>query len=54
MLPRTVAYYDGALARIDNRWMGTGEAVRGFQNASHPYSRDLDLFGWVRYSNCSV
>ena len=30
---------------IDNRWMGTGESGESFQNASHPYSRDLDLFG---------
>ena len=42
---RTVAYYERALARIDNRWMGTGETGERFQNASHPYSRDLDLFG---------
>jgi hypothetical protein len=42
---RTVAYYERALARIDNRWMGTGETGERFQSASHPYSRDLDLFG---------
>jgi hypothetical protein len=42
---RAVAYYERALARIDNRWMGTGETGERFQNASHPYSRDLDLFG---------
>jgi hypothetical protein len=42
---RTVAYYERALARIDNRWMGTGETGERFQNVSHPYSRDLDLFG---------
>ena len=42
---RTVAYYERALARIDHRWMGTGETGERFQNASHPYSRDLDLFG---------
>jgi hypothetical protein len=42
---RAVAYYERALARIENRWMGTGEAGERFQNASHPYSRDLDLFG---------
>jgi len=41
----TLAYYERALARIDNRWMGTGEAGERFQDASHPYSRDLDLFG---------
>ncbi len=42
---RTVAYYEQSLARIENRWMGTGETGEGFQSASHPYSRDLDLFG---------
>jgi hypothetical protein len=42
---RAVAYYERALARLENRWMGTGETGERFQNASHPYSRDLDLFG---------
>jgi len=42
---RALAYYERALARIEGRWMGTGEAGERFQNASHPYSRDLDLFG---------
>ena len=42
---RTVAYFERALARIENRWMGTGEAGERFQNASHAYARDLDLFG---------
>ena len=42
---RTVDYYERALARIDNRWMGAGETGERFQSASHPYSRDLDLFG---------
>jgi hypothetical protein len=42
---RTVAYYQRALARIDNAWMGTGETGERFLSESHPYSRDLDLFG---------
>jgi len=42
---RTVAYYQRALARMDNCWMGTGQAGEGFRSESHPYSRDLDLFG---------
>jgi len=42
---RAVAYYERALARIENRWMGSGETGERFDNASHPYSRDLDLFG---------
>jgi hypothetical protein len=42
---RTVAYYQRALARIDNTWMGSGETGERFLTESHPYSRDLDLFG---------
>jgi hypothetical protein len=42
---RTVDYYERGLARIDNRWMGTGESGERFHDATHPYSRDLDLFG---------
>jgi len=42
---RTVAYYERALARIENRWAGTGETGERFESATHPYSRDLDLFG---------
>ena len=42
---RAVAHYERALARIENRWAGTGETGERFHNASHPYSRDLDLFG---------
>ncbi len=42
---RTVAYYERALARLDHRWMGSGETGERFQNDTHPYSRDLDLFG---------
>ena len=42
---RIVAYYERALARVDNRWIGTGETGERFQDASHPYSRDLDVFG---------
>ena len=42
---RTAAYYQQALARIDHRWMGTGETGERFHSATHPYSRDLDIFG---------
>ena len=42
---RTVAYYERALARLDNRWTGTGETGERFLDAAHPYSRDLDVFG---------
>jgi len=42
---RTVAYYQQALARVDNSWMGTGQTGERFLSASHHYSRDLDVFG---------
>jgi hypothetical protein len=40
-----LAYYERARARLEGRWMGGGETGERFQNPSHPYSRDFDLFG---------
>jgi len=42
---RAIDFYERGLARLDNRWMGTGETGERFLDPSHPYSRDLDLFG---------
>ena len=42
---RAMAFYERGLARLENRWMGTGETGEHFLDPSHPYSRDLDLFG---------
>ncbi len=42
---RKVSYYERALARINNCWIGSGETGERFRDESHPYSRDLDLFG---------
>jgi len=42
---RIIAFYERGLARLDNRWMGAGEPGDGFLEPSHPYARDLDLFG---------
>jgi MutS domain V len=42
---RAAAFYERGLARLDNRWMGTGETGERFLDPAHPYSRDLDLFG---------
>ncbi|MEJ2008016.1 MAG: DNA mismatch repair protein MutS [Acidobacteriota bacterium] len=42
---RAIAFYQRSLARLDNRWMGTGETGEHFLDPAHPYSRDLDLFG---------
>jgi hypothetical protein len=42
---RGVAFYESALARIEQRWAGTGEPGERFQDEAHPYAADLDLFG---------
>lgn len=42
---RAMAFYERGLARLDDRWAGTGESGERFLNALHPYARDLDLFG---------
>src|SRR5665213_3256750 len=42
----SVAFYERGLARIEDRWMGTGEPGLNFlDNPDHPYVQDLDLFG---------
>ena len=42
---RAAALYDGGLARLDDRWAGTGATGERFLDGSHPYAEDLDLFG---------
>ncbi len=42
---RATLYYKRGLARIHNEWAGTGETGDRFAAESHPYARDLDLFG---------
>ncbi len=42
---RAIAFYDGRIARIDDRWMGTGAEGERFQTPHHVYAADLDLFG---------
>ncbi len=42
---RSVAFYDRGLARLENRWAGSGEAGLDFLEEGHPYAADLDLFG---------
>jgi MutS domain V len=42
---RKIAFYERCLARIGNKWMGTGETGDRFSDPSHPYARDLDIFG---------
>jgi hypothetical protein len=42
---RGVAYYERALGRIEDRWIGTGSQGERFRDSKHVYSDDLDLFG---------
>jgi hypothetical protein len=42
---RLVAFYDRGLARLQDRWIGTGETGERFLDDSHLYAADLDLFG---------
>lgn len=42
---RAVAFFDRGLARIEDRWAGTGECGERFNDPHHVYAADLDLFG---------
>ena len=42
---RAAAFYERGLARLENRWQGTGSTGERFQDGAHLYSEDLDLFG---------
>jgi hypothetical protein len=42
---RAAGLYEQALARLDDRWAGTGATGERFLAGSHPYAEDLDLFG---------
>jgi hypothetical protein len=42
---RAIDFFERGLARIDDRWAGSGVSGERFLNPLHPYARDLDLFG---------
>lgn len=42
---RAIAFYERGLARLDDRWAGSGETGDRFRDPAHPYADDLDLFG---------
>lgn len=44
-LRATTRFYERGLARLENKWAGTGEAGLPYLDSIHPYARDLDLFG---------
>jgi MutS domain V/MutS domain III len=42
---RAAAFYERGLARVENRWAGSGETGERFDDPHHVYAADLDLFG---------
>ncbi|HEY7182496.1 MAG TPA: DNA mismatch repair protein MutS [Blastocatellia bacterium] len=44
-LERAVKFYERAIGRLEDDWIGGGEKGERFADKSHPYSEDLDLFG---------
>ena len=42
---RAVTFYERGLARLEDRWIGTGEPGDRFRDDEHLYANDLDLFG---------
>jgi hypothetical protein len=42
---RAEAFYRRGLARLEDRWQGTGETGDRFRDEAHLYANDLDLFG---------
>jgi len=42
---RAIEFYERGLARMEDRWPGTGETGERFLDPAHPYARDLDIFG---------
>jgi hypothetical protein len=42
---RAAAFYERGLARLEDRWQGSGERGERFRDPDHLYAEDLDLFG---------
>jgi hypothetical protein len=42
---RGIRFYERGLARLEDRWPGTGEPGERFRDDRHVYANDLDLFG---------
>jgi hypothetical protein len=42
---RSISFYERGIARIEERWKEAGETGTCFEDSSHPYAGDLDLFG---------
>jgi hypothetical protein len=42
---RALRFYEDGMARLNDAWRGRGETGERFLDPSHPYARDLDIFG---------
>ncbi len=42
---RLIRFYQQGIARLEDRWPGTGSSGERFLDPAHLYARDLDLFG---------
>ena len=42
---RTIAFYERGIARMEDRWAGSGETGERFRDEHHLYANDLDIFG---------
>jgi hypothetical protein len=42
---RALAYYENALSRVHDRWIGRGSTGDQFRDDQHVYANDLDVFG---------
>jgi len=42
---RALAYYERALGRLSDQWIGAGNQGENFRDPKHVYADDLDLFG---------
>jgi hypothetical protein len=42
---RAIRFYQNRIARIEDRWKGTGSGGERFETPHHVYAADLDLFG---------
>lgn len=42
---RTITFYERGIARLEDRWAGTGEPGDRFRDDHHRYANDLDIFG---------
>jgi len=42
---RRTAFYEGGIARLNDRWIGRGTPGTRFGDPNHPYAIDQDLFG---------